>query len=179
MAASAMSARTFQGVQRLADQARIFLRRDPAPVPDSGSSLDAIEGVQACLRLRDYLRDSVKLAFDEAFSGQTEDYNATGVMCQLAFKAALMTFEAVRGDVDAASVAAVSEGIRRRFKHIIQSFRKAEADLKELQGQFEASWPWEDASLLARSIAGEGAERRRPAKVAFDEIRSRHRRKGD
>lgn len=179
MAASAMSQRTLQGVQRLADQARIFLRRDPALSADCGALLDAIEGLQACVRLSDYLRDNTRLAFDEAFGGGTEDYNATGAMCLAAFKAALMVFESVRGDVEVADAESAPEGIRHRFEEAVRDFRGAEAEIRRLCDQFEANWPWVREELLEQSLARGGAGRRRPAKVAFDEIRSRHRREGD
>jgi hypothetical protein len=132
-----MSPRTLQGVNRLADYGRIFLRRDSAPLRDTVSLLDAIEGMQAFLRLREYLRDSLKLAFDDAFSGQIEDYNAHGAVCQATIKVALAAFEAVREDVAAVAVDTVPEGMKDRLQRVVEEFKKAETDIRSMAGDFE------------------------------------------
>jgi hypothetical protein len=179
MAASTMSPRTLQGVNRLADYGRIFLRRDSAPLRDTVSLLDAMEGMQAFLRLREYLHDSLKLAFDEAFSGQIDDYNAYGAVCRATIQVALVAFEAVHEDVATVAGDTAPEDMKDRLERMVEEFRKAETDIRRMEGEFEKNWPWVDESLLEKSLVGEGAARRWRAKEAFDEIRSGYRRKGD
>jgi hypothetical protein len=179
MAASTLSQRIFRGVSRLADEALSFLPTDSVRQDDSGSLRDAIEGLKTCIRLHDYLRDSVNLALDEAFDGHIDEYNTTGLIFRAAFTASIILFDKVKETVEDIDSKDAPMALRRSFESVAQNYQDAAVSIRQLQIQFEKNWPWVDENLLAQSIGGVGVERRRPAKVAFDEIRSRHQRQGN
>lgn len=175
MAASSMSQKTLEGVFLRKRHALDFIE-SAWENPDSPESLLAvIDGLKACLTLRDYLRKSCQLNFDDAFNNRVSDYQTSGKMLLAAFDAALMAFEAVNKRIHEADNDGWTQEHCEQFGLALEAFKKAVTDVTELKKDFQAQWPWMDIGMLNQSIANEPRGQRRPARAVFDELRNRDR----
>ncbi len=148
---------------------------EPAPM----SMLDIKESVRSCLHLRDYLHAATGLFYAEAFGDKIQDYDQAGHLGMACFDAVRRAYEAVRQRLEATRTADWSDEERKEVERLASELKDMVNDLDTLQQDFHGRWPWARPDLLARSRTEEAVAKRRPAKVAFDEVRNRNRRMGD
>jgi hypothetical protein len=169
-----MAEAILQGVTRRTDYLYSLIdtkRTDPST---QAFTLDVLEGLRSCALLRDYLAETCKLLWKEAFEDLITDYNLAGKVFLSSVNLAQRAMEVVRERAAEARARGIPEEIVPRFEDAMTAYERAVADVQELNSDFSRRWPWLSDEKVVLSIAEEKqGTRRRSAKEVFDELRRR------
>ena len=169
-----MTQSILEGVTRRAEHLRALTDPSRGEPPSPAFLLDVTEGLRSCVLLRDYLRQSYLLFWNDLENGRLEDSEMAGRIFLLSLSVARKTYEAVRQRAKVAGGGGAIPDVASSFEEALAAFSQAAGDVETLEQNFLASWPWLDEEKFQWSVAAERqGVRRRSLKEVHDDLRSR------